>query len=54
MYIPLTIILTGNGRMLLATGAIIALILILITFVGTFVSGISLQFYHKYTHRKYN
>jgi hypothetical protein len=39
IYIPLTIILTRDGGMLLAIGIIIALISIFITFLGTFASA---------------
>jgi hypothetical protein len=39
IYIRSTIILTGDGGMLLAIGAIIALTLVLITFVGNLVSA---------------
>ena len=39
IYIPLTIILTGDGGILLAVGTIIASISVLITFVGNPVSA---------------
>jgi hypothetical protein len=39
LYIPSTIILTGDGGMLLAIGVIIALTLVLITFAGNPVSA---------------
>jgi hypothetical protein len=43
IYITLTIILTGNGGMLLAIGAIIASISVFITFGGTSASDFTIN-----------